>query len=78
MNGTAARLSRRHWLALAAALPASTQAQETALPRPASLPAEAQAAAKRSAPLVVLVSLPGCPYCERLRPDSAASEQQKK
>ena len=45
----------------------ATLTQETALPRPASLPAEAQAAAKRGEPLIVLVSLAGCPYCERLR-----------
>ncbi|MES2102158.1 MAG: thioredoxin fold domain-containing protein [Pseudomonadota bacterium] len=62
-----ARLTRRRWLALVAALPAAARAQETALPRPASLPAEAQAAAARGAPLVLLVSLPGCPYCERIR-----------
>lgn len=62
-----APLSRRRWLALAAALPAAARAQETALPRPASLPAEAQAAAARGAPLVLLVSLPGCSYCERIR-----------
>jgi len=54
-------------LALVAALPAVGRAQETALPRPASLPAEAQAASRRGEPLVLLVSLPGCPYCERIR-----------
>ena len=62
-----AQLTRRSWFALVAALPAAASAQETALPRPASLPAEAQAAAKRGEPLVLLVSLPGCPYCERVR-----------
>ena len=61
------RLTRRQWLAIAAALPAVARAQETALPRPASLPAEAQAAAQRGEALVLLVSLPGCPYCERIR-----------
>lgn len=61
-------LSRRRCLALALnALPLGALAQETALPRPASLPAEAQAAAQRGEPLVLLVSLPGCPYCERVR-----------
>ena len=63
------RLTRRRWLTLVAALPAAARAQETALPRPASLPAEATAAAKRGEPLVLLVSLPGCPYCERIRRD---------
>jgi hypothetical protein len=61
------RLTRRRCLALVAALPAVARAQETALPRPASLPGEAQAASRRGEPLVLLVSLPGCPYCERIR-----------
>lgn len=61
------RLSRRDWLVLAAASPFAAHAQETALPCPASLPAEAQAAARRGEPLVLLVSLPGCPYCEAMR-----------
>jgi thioredoxin-related protein len=59
--------TRRRCLVLVAALPFLASAQETALPRPASLPAEAQAAAARGEPLIVLVSLPGCPYCERIR-----------
>lgn len=71
-----ARLSRRRWLALmAGALPAATRAQETALPRPASLPAEARAAARHGAPLIVLVSLPDCPYCERIRREHLAPLQ---
>ena len=45
------------------AVPRSAWAQETALPRPASLPD----AARGGEPLVVLVSLPGCPFCERIR-----------
>ena len=64
-----ARLTRRRWLARVTALPAAARAQEGALPRPASLPAEATVAAKRGEPLVLLVSLPGCPYCERIRRD---------
>ncbi|KQW38724.1 thioredoxin family protein [Rhizobacter sp. Root404] len=62
-----AQWTRRRCLALAAALPLVASAQETALPRPASLRAEAQAAAGRGEALIVLVSLPGCPYCERIR-----------
>lgn len=50
-----------------AASPRSAQAQESALPRPASLPDAAAAAARRNEPLVVLVSLRGCPFCERIR-----------
>jgi thioredoxin-related protein len=40
---------------------------ETALERPASLRDAGAAAAARHQPLVLLVSLPGCPYCERVR-----------
>lgn len=42
-------------------------AAESALPVPASLAVAAQAAAAEREPLVVLVSLPGCPYCELVR-----------
>ncbi len=41
--------------------------QHGRLPEPASLPALAQAAATRGEPVVLLVSLPGCPYCETAR-----------
>lgn len=46
---------------------AAAQASETALPRPESLPEAALAANRRGDPLVLLVSLPGCAYCEQLR-----------
>lgn len=39
----------------------------TALPHPTSMPDEAAAAARRGQALVLLVSLPGCPYCEQVR-----------
>lgn len=42
-------------------------ARDTALPVPTSLAAAAQLAASRGEPLVLLVSLPGCPYCELVR-----------
>jgi thioredoxin-related protein len=42
-------------------------AKDSHLPRPASLAQSAQAAAMKGEPLVVLVSLPGCPYCELVR-----------
>ena len=45
----------------------SARAQESALPRPASLPEAAADATRRGEPLVLLVSLPGCPFCERIR-----------
>lgn len=47
------------------ALPA--RARNTALPVPASLQAAARQAVTAREPLVVLVSLPGCPYCELVR-----------
>jgi thioredoxin-related protein len=37
------------------------------LPVPASLPQAARLAEKQGGPLVLLVSLPGCPYCELVR-----------
>jgi thioredoxin-related protein len=62
-------IDRRTLLAgwLASALAASAQARDSHLPRPASLAQSAQAAAMKGDPLVVLVSLPGCPYCELVR-----------
>jgi thioredoxin-related protein len=42
-------------------------ARDTALPVPASLQAVARTAARHREPLVLLVSLPGCPYCELVR-----------
>jgi thioredoxin-related protein len=41
--------------------------KETILPTPADLRAAAQAAQLKGEPLVVLISLPGCPWCELLR-----------
>ncbi|MGH6640701.1 MAG: hypothetical protein ACREBY_19115 [Polaromonas sp.] len=49
------------------ALPALAFAKDTALPVPASLPEAALAAARKGEPLVLLVTLPGCPYCELVR-----------
>ena len=49
------------------AAPRSARAQETALPRPDSLPEAATVAARGGEPLVLLVSLPGCQHCERIR-----------
>lgn len=40
---------------------------KAALPSPASLRAAAQAAAARGEPLVVMTTLPGCPYCDLVR-----------
>ena len=50
-----------------AMLPVAVRAKDSALPVPASLPAAAEAAMRLGEPLVVLVTLPGCPYCELVR-----------
>ncbi|AYQ27510.1 MULTISPECIES: hypothetical protein [unclassified Polaromonas] len=63
-------LGRRQFTAALAgslALPQLARAADTALPVPASLPAAAGIAALKKEPLVLLVSLPGCPYCELVR-----------
>jgi len=48
-------------------LPTLALAKDSALPVPSSLPQAAMAAAAKNEPLVLLVSLPGCPYCELVR-----------
>ena len=42
-------------------------AQESTLPIPDSLPDVAASAARQGQPLVLLISLVGCPYCELVR-----------
>jgi thioredoxin-related protein len=60
---------RRFTAALAGSLawPLQAQAKDSALPVPASLPEAARLAASQGEPLVLLISLPGCPYCELVR-----------
>ena len=63
-------LGRRHFTAALAGslvLPQLALAADTALPVPASLPAAAGIAFLKKEPLVLLVSLPGCPFCELVR-----------
>lgn len=63
-------LARRQFTAALAGgllLPTLAWAKDTALPVPVSLPGAAQTAAAKKEPLVLLVSLPGCPYCEVVR-----------
>ncbi|MDO8387437.1 MAG: hypothetical protein Q7T13_13700 [Polaromonas sp.] len=63
-------LQRRQFSAALAGgllLPGLARAKDTALPIPVSLPGAAQTAAAKKEPLVILVSLPGCPYCEVVR-----------
>ena len=61
---------RRFSKALAGALALSAawaQAKDTALPVPTSLSQAALAAKAQGQPLVLLISLPGCVYCELVR-----------
>ena len=63
-------LARRRLAAALASgllLPTLSWAKDTALPVPVSLPGAAQTAAAKKEPLVLLISLPGCPYCELVR-----------
>lgn len=62
-------LSRRHLVLATAALGLAglAQAQEPGLPMPTSLPDELAAALKKRSPLLVMVSLPGCPFCKIAR-----------
>jgi thioredoxin-related protein len=64
-------LSRRQFsrtVAAGLALPAALlHAKDTALPVPGSLPQTAIAARAKGYPLVLLISLPGCVYCELVR-----------
>lgn len=66
-------VSRRQYLsglgggALACALPLLATAADSALPVPSSLAFAAKIAVARGEPLVLLASLPGCPYCELVR-----------
>jgi thioredoxin-related protein len=65
------QLGRRQFsksLAGVLALPAAwAQAKDTALPVPTSLPQAALAAKAKGEPMVILISLPGCVYCELVR-----------
>jgi thioredoxin-related protein len=63
-------VTRRAFAGLAAAslLPLRPAlAADSALPIPASLAQAGAAAQAKGEPLVILVSLPGCPYCELVR-----------
>ena len=52
---------------LALPIAAAASAQHPGLPPARSLPDELAAALQRGLPLVVLVSLEGCPYCKEVR-----------
>ena len=58
---------KRRSLAALAGLPMLAWGRDSALPVPRSLQQSARTLAARGQPLVLLVSLPGCPYCELVR-----------
>ena len=64
-------ISRRQfaklWAGTCALVAPMAQAKDTALPVPTSLPQVAQALKSQGHPLVVLITLPGCVYCEMVR-----------
>lgn len=61
-------ITRRSFAALAGlTLAGHAAARDSALPVPASLRTVARAAGAMREPLVLLVTLPGCPYCELVR-----------
>ena len=69
MNSLALSMTRRQWAMLlgVAAFAGSAHAAGGALPVPTSLPDELAAALKHGSPLLVMVSLDGCPYCKVAR-----------
>lgn len=58
---------KRRSALLLATLPALGFAKDAALPVPTSLQTSAALAVARGDPLVLLVSLKGCPFCEQVR-----------
>ena len=77
-------MDRRHWLAVtvgSAAVLAMGSARAAVasnqLPLSSSLPDELNVASARKQPLVVMVSLEGCPYCKMARQSFLAPMQQR-
>jgi thioredoxin-related protein len=64
-------------LALLGLIGQEATARDTSLPRPASLRQSASEAQRQGEPLVVLISLPGCPYCELIRRNYLAPMRQQ-
>lgn len=63
-------MDRRHFLALLPALAAAGPlgaASDAGLPLASDLRADGRLSRARKAPIVILFSLPGCPYCEIVR-----------
>ena len=70
-------MTRRQWLlaGAAASLAGVSHAAGVVLPVPASLPDALAAAMKKGSPLVVMVSLDGCPFCKIARENYLAPLQ---
>lgn len=60
-------LSRRSLLLAAAALPLAAPVRAASLPRALDMKLALAAALERQQPLVVMISLDGCPYCRVVR-----------
>ena len=63
-------------LALASLLP-SARAEEAKLPVAVALPEHLRLALQQGSPLVVMVSLPGCPFCKAVRESHLAPMQRE-
>lgn len=72
-------LSRRHWLVLAGLGIAAhtTHAAGAALQPATAMPAHLTAALRQGNPLIVMVSLPGCPFCHVARQNYLAPMQRE-
>jgi len=77
MNANAISLTRRQYLLAGAvvSLLGAGPARAATLPMPASLPDALAAALKKGNPLVVMVSLVGCPFCVIARDNYLAPMQ---
>lgn len=72
-------ITRRQWLlaGVTASLVNVSHATGVVLPVPTSLPDELAAALKRGSPLLVMVSLEGCPFCKVARENYLAPLQRQ-
>lgn len=79
MRPSSFSITRRQWLlaGVAASLVNVSHAAGVVLPVPTSLPDELAAALKRGSPLLVMVSLEGCPFCKVARENYLAPLQRQ-
>ncbi|MDD2880253.1 MAG: thioredoxin family protein [Rhodoferax sp.] len=72
-------ITRRQWLlaGVTSSLVTVVHSAGVALPVPTSLPDELAAALKRGSPLLVMVSLEGCPFCKVARENYLAPLQRQ-